>query len=549
MGAYKGNDKYIFISYSHKNKDLALPFIEELQKHYNVWYDEGLTFGLTYDDEITDRIVNCSLFIFLVTKDSIASEYCLNEIRFATDMKHKPFINVYLEPTIIPDSFEFKYGRYQYCNCYSYDSCGDAIRDMESKSDSLKSIKVDSLEKEPAQVRHDVVKPKKGISDSNNEEAAIQASKRINDLFDRFCIDARVSDYSIGATFTRLDIEYGNSSSGTVSRMIPDIEIALGGIQVSFVPVVPGKTTSGLYFANKEKTNVDLFDAIEEMNSKTKNILAIPLGRDANDKLFYASFEHMNNVIIGGTSGSGKSTFLRSAITSIASRVSPGDVKFVFMDFSKNKFDCFSNIPHLIMRSFNDHNQVASILKKLSEIIDDHFKLFYDAGVNDIDSYNTWINQPGVKEYHIRKMMKVVIVINGYDDFVSKNKYIAPLVNEIAKKSKESGFYFLLSMRRPNSEVINELPKAYFPTRIAFLTSDSRESKILIGEEGAERLLGQGDMLVSTPVFNTSYPIRLQGCYASLSEFESACKNIIKKKTLFTDLATTISKASNKKKQ
>lgn len=537
MSAYNGSDKYIFVSYSHKNKDIALPFIEELQKHYYVWYDEGLSFGKAYDEEITEKIANCSLFIFLVTKESIISEYCLNEIRFATDKKQKAFIIVYLEETEVPDSFEFKYGRYQYCNCYAYGTCADAIFDMESKSDQLRLIKINSFQNKETKNLDGVVQTKRNVGNTPNEEAALQAIERINDLFGRLRVDAHIAGYAIGPTVTRLDVEYGNSSSSVISKMLYDIEIILGGKSVTFMPVVPGKTTSGLYFANEETSRVDLFKAIDELNKNTNDKLAIPLGRDENNNLCYASLAQMRNILIGGSSGSGKSTFLHSAIISLASRNGPEDLKLILIDDSNCEFNCYSKLPQLTMHVFTNHKEVYSIISGLINIINTRFEYFSGAKVKDIDSYNLL-----AVERNVPKLAKVVVFIDRYDDLVDKNNDIAKALNTVLLKSRAAGIYFVITIQRFNFEAVSNQLKANIPTRISFITSNSESSVLVIGEAGAEKLITAGDMLVKSPCINHSYSTRLQSCYVSEEDRETAVKNIIKEYGEFGRLTITTNK-------
>ena len=148
--AYLGKNPYIFISYAHKNKDIVYPFIAALQEHYNVWFDEGITYGNDYQKMLTSKIRNCALFIYFITNESLESRFCQNEIFFA-DEKRKPFINIIAyENTVLPDEFVFSYGRYQMCNLFKFSSCKAAVADLAKKCEALKKVVKDAQEEASA---------------------------------------------------------------------------------------------------------------------------------------------------------------------------------------------------------------------------------------------------------------------------------------------------------------------------------------------------------------------------------------------------------------
>ena len=153
--AYLGKDKYIFISYSHRDSAKVLPFIAELQKKYNVWFDEGIGFGKEWEDEIADKLLGCELFIFMVSKNSLASSNCKDEIHMARE-KGKKFINAFIEETEMPDSFLLRYARYQTCSLYKYPTLEGAVGDMEKKCERfvncLKVIEAPKADPQPEPV-------------------------------------------------------------------------------------------------------------------------------------------------------------------------------------------------------------------------------------------------------------------------------------------------------------------------------------------------------------------------------------------------------------
>ncbi len=135
--AYLGNDPYIFISYAHRNKDVVYPFIEALQEYYNVWFDDGIRYGREWEKEICSRIKNCTVFVYMITEESLASENCKDEIYMARDLG-KSFLNVLVKKeTKLPDEFTFRYGRFQMCNLYAFPGCAAAVLDLANKFEEL----------------------------------------------------------------------------------------------------------------------------------------------------------------------------------------------------------------------------------------------------------------------------------------------------------------------------------------------------------------------------------------------------------------------------
>ena len=144
--AYNGKGKFIFVSYSHRDTDTVLPFIEELQKSYNVWFDEGIHFGKEWEDEIADKLLSCDLFIFMVSEASLKSANCKDEIHMARE-KGKHFLNVMMAPTQVPDSFALRYSRFQTCKLYTYSNFANAIKDMHNKCEWFKYCMIDPNER------------------------------------------------------------------------------------------------------------------------------------------------------------------------------------------------------------------------------------------------------------------------------------------------------------------------------------------------------------------------------------------------------------------
>lgn len=513
MSAYNGTDKYIFVSYCHDNKDIALPFIEELQKNYNVWYDERLSFGRAYDEEIVEKIINCSLFIFLITNKSIESEYCLNEIRFATDINQKPFINVYLEETIVSKTFDFKYGRYQYCNCYNYHSYAEAIKDIESKSKVLKAIRNNGLSENSKVIKDNDQNP----SSSENYNQAITIKTKLIEEFSKYNVDAKITNFVIGSNLTKFEIKYGKSSVNEVYYVISQFKEKCSDITFDFVPVVSGKTISELYITNKVREVVDLFDAIDELDKKGVSSLAVPFGRDIDGKLFYATLNDLVNTFVGGMDGSGKSSFLHSIITSLMVRSCPDEVKFVLINQSNREFSYYDDSPFLLKPVVSNVRDAYNTLLALKNEIENRLSLLAQYQCRSIKFFN----EDALKN-NIKPLPRITVFIDGFDDLIYKYNGIADLTLSIIQKSRAVGVHLFVSERRFGPNDFNSRLKENFSTKIALATTDFIDSVTIISEGGAENLLLKGDMLLKCDSFSNS-AIRLQSCFINSENITNVC--------------------------
>ena len=177
--AYSGDGEYIFVSYAHKDRDLVYPFIAALQKKYNVWFDEGIRYGSEWTHEIVSRLKKCSVFIFMITENSLVSENCKDELHHAREQK-KNFLNIQIKKeTVLPEEFKFRYGRYQMCNYFEFSSPDAVVDDLERKCDWFDSVKKDLLSKfaEETKKRAEVKAEKQKIKAAEDEKARIESKQ------------------------------------------------------------------------------------------------------------------------------------------------------------------------------------------------------------------------------------------------------------------------------------------------------------------------------------------------------------------------------------
>lgn len=240
--AYSGKNKFIFVSYSHRDTEIVLPFIANLQKQYNVWFDEGIHFGKEWEDEIAEKLLKCELFIFMVSENSLASSNCKDEIHMARE-KGKNFINVMMKPTDVSDAFALRYSRYQTCKLYTYSDYESAIRDMESKCEWFSSC----LKEHPKDVENDVT-PIVHVKEVKIEEKPVEknpAKPKKEKKFNYF------KDVMLRNIF--FDVIVGLHLTMTLVFLIASANIEIGYIVASFLLAAACAGGFVILFLNKIK--------------------------------------------------------------------------------------------------------------------------------------------------------------------------------------------------------------------------------------------------------------------------------------------------------
>ena len=539
--AYSGTDNYIFISYSHKDEDVVLPFISELQKKFNVWFDEGLHFGTEWEDEIIKKIAECRVFIYMVSPRSIESENCENEILYAR-RKKKDFFNIMLEKFELPETFVFRYGKYQSCLLYQYSNINTAIDNIERKFAPVndcrcKGYNGPALEQETPKVEEkwEVNVPKNENSrvllpaNAQNNEYALSCVAIINQKFRNVGLKVKCISYNIGPSHTRYNLEVGDDVSFKKCEEVAyRIGMYLGGKYARFVQTVPGRTTSAIEIQNEvfEPVPYDVFDG--SLPSIEKVPLAIPLGIDACQEPYWIDLASAPHILIGGTTGSGKSVLLHSFIYSLISRNTPDMVRIALIDPKKVECAKYRDMPHLLHPIITEVSDAIKLLKRLVNETEKRYELFGNNNCVSIQDYNEHARKNGLKV-----LPYFVVIIDEYADVVDTDRSVSDYVTRLALKSRAAGIHLIVATQRPSANIVTGVMKANFPTKIALMTASFTDSIVILGEGGAEKLNGSGDMLVSSRSIQKGNLVRLQGCYienARIYETVKAAKMVYQTK-------------------
>ena len=347
-----------------------------------------------------------------------------------------------------------------------------------------------------------------------NRRAAEERKELINIAFQDFGVGAHVEDYTIGPSVTRFNIKYDhNVSVRSVSNMVQDIQIRLSGVSARFENIVEGQSTSGLEIPNVNVTTVSFKDVYEALPDVKKHPLAVAFGKNIKGDVIYADFDEFPHALVAGTTGSGKSIFINSIIVSLIMRNSPDDLKLVLVDPKKVEMSRYRDMPHLLCPIITEAQEAKALMDKLCEEMESRYKTFSENGCTNIREYNE--DAPGLG---LEKLPYIMVFFDEYADMVDQCKEISMPVVSIAQKARACGIHLCIATQRPSTNVVTGVIKANLPTHVALMMASAVDSMTIIGEGGAEKLIGKGDMLVQSPLVSRVGVVRLQGCFIHRQE-------------------------------
>ena len=300
-----------------------------------------------------------------------------------------------------------------------------------------------------------------------------------------------------------------------ITALADDLALNLAASGVRIEAPIPNKNAVGIEVPNAEKAMVTLREILETdsfRNAKSK--INVALGRDIQGESTCADLAKMPHLLVAGTTGSGKSVCLNTMIMSLLFNAKPDEVKLIMIDPKKVEFTVYKSIPHLLVPVVSDPRKAAGALSWAVAQMDKRYALFAENGVRNLQSYNAYAVSNGLP-----KMPQIVIIIDELSDLMmAASNEVEDSICRLAQKARAAGMHLIVATQRPSVDVITGLIKANIPSRIAFAVKSQIDSRTIIDTQGAEKLLGNGDMLYC-PV-GLSKPVRVQGCYVSDDEIE-----------------------------
>ena len=360
---------------------------------------------------------------------------------------------------------------------------------------------------------------------SENKFVAEQRVEKINNTFNQFKIGAHVVSYTIGPSVTRFNIKMNEGVRvNTLAGITNEISTALNGDKsVRLEMIVEGRDTSSIEVGNKKVTPVSFIECFESIKDKLspKDKLLIPLGKDIENHTVTTSLDELPHLLVAGTTGSGKSVFVNTIIATLIMRNTPSELRLMLVDPKKVEFTRYQNLPHLLCPIITESKEAAAGLVKLCEEMDARYAQLSFRGVAKISEYNELAERKGFE-----KMSNIVLVIDEFADLLTNNaKEINLNVQRLCQKARAAGIYLIICTQRPSVNVITGDIKAVIPSRIGLLVPSAVDSRTILDQQGAESLLGNGDMLCQIP--HHSSLVRVQGAYISGVEIAEIC-NFIK---------------------
>lgn len=349
--------------------------------------------------------------------------------------------------------------------------------------------------------------------------------RKLVDTLKSFGVQTSIVDISRGPSVTRYELQPAPGVKiSKITGLADDIALNLAAAGVRIEAPIPGKAAVGIEIPNKNKTIVKMRELIESNAFVTaKSKLTMALGRDIGGQVQMADLGKMPHMLIAGTTGSGKSVCINSIIISLIYKSSPDDVRFLMIDPKVVELGVYNGIPHLLVPVVTDPRKAAGALNWAVTEMLNRYKMFADFNVKDLQGYNHLAELNGYQDENgqpMIKMPRIVIIIDELADLMmAAPNEVEDSICRLAQMARAAGMHLLVATQRPTVDVVTGLIKANIPSRIAFAVSSAIDSRTILDSTGAEKLLGQGDMLFS-PV-GVQKPTRIQGCYVSESEIES----------------------------
>ena len=359
-------------------------------------------------------------------------------------------------------------------------------------------------------------KPVGGSADGTEEMR--ENSRRLNETLASFRIDAHIINVTRGPSVTRYEVELDKGVRlSKLTGCADDIALSLGASGVR-IAAVPGKISIvGIEVPNRSVTTVSLREVIDSPEfTKAKSKSSFAVGKDIGGACIVGNIAKMPHMLIAGTTGSGKSVCMNSIIISLLYKAGPEDVKLIMVDPKMVELGIYNGIPHLLIPVVTDPKKAAGALQWAVTEMLRRYKLMSDAGVRDLESYNSIVEA----EEDGQRLPQIVVIIDELADLMLvAAKEVEDSICRIAQMGRASGMHLIIATQRPSADVITGLMKANIPSRIAFSVASAMESRSILDTQGAEKLVGKGDMLYA-PI-GSGKPLRVQGCFVTDSEVES----------------------------
>ena len=363
--------------------------------------------------------------------------------------------------------------------------------------------------------------PDKPKDQSKEKKIVRENIKILEETFASFGIKVTVERAEIGPSVTKYEVKPAvGVRVNRISNLADDLALALAAKDVRIEAPIPGKSLVGIEVPNSEIATVSFRELWEQSQTKAENLLEIPLGKAVNGTARAFNLSKMPHLLVAGSTGSGKSVAVNGIIASILMKARPDQVKFMMIDPKMVELSVYNDIPHLLIPVVTNPRKASKALQKVVDEMENRYELFAKVGVRNIAGFNAKVEEFNAQsEYKQVPLPLIVVIVDELADLMMvASKEVEDAIIRLGQKARAAGIHMILATQRPSVDVISGLIKANVPSRVAFAVSSGTDSRTILDENGAEKLLGRGDMLFK-PI-DENHPVRLQGSFISDDDVE-----------------------------